>query len=332
MPGKAPSPLERIAGLAGSNGMSVDGAAVRIASELGVPAAPLRGAASYYAHLSSPPGAQVCAGTSCFLCHGGEGPQDARPVYCLGHCDRSPAWLAEDGVAHGPDGPLASLPEIHCQARTPIVTRRLLAGGAATLERARELGAYASLTSTPGPAAVPDALERSGERGCGGPGFASARKWRTCAETPADRRYLIACGDEGDPGSFIDRVLMEHHPHAILDCMILGGHAIGAAEGINVGTMTRRTALAGLVGEDLVEIHPEDALRDGVADGATVHVESRWGTIDVKARHAPRVAPGTLFLTFHFPETHANRLTGPVLDPQSKCPQYKATAVRVLPL
>lgn len=103
-------------------------------------------------------------------------------------------------------------------------------------------------------------------------------------------------------------------------------------EHYNVGTMTRRTALAGLVAEDVLEIHPEDALRDGVADGATVRVESRWGAIDVTARHAPRVAPGTLFLTFHFPETHANRLTGPVLDPQSKCPQYKATAVRVLPI
>jgi predicted molibdopterin-dependent oxidoreductase YjgC len=41
------------------------------------------------------------------------------------------------------------------------------------------------------------------------------------------------------------------------------------------------------------------------------------------------VAPGTLFLTFHYPGTHANRLTGPALDPDSNCPQYKATAVRL---
>jgi predicted molibdopterin-dependent oxidoreductase YjgC len=102
-------------------------------------------------------------------------------------------------------------------------------------------------------------------------------------------------------------------------------------EHYNVGTMTRRSGLAGLVPGDVLEIHPEDAARDGVADGTTVRVESRWGAIEVVARHAPRVSPGTLFLTFHFPETHANRLTGPVHDPQSKCPQYKATAVRVLP-
>jgi formate dehydrogenase major subunit len=103
-------------------------------------------------------------------------------------------------------------------------------------------------------------------------------------------------------------------------------------EHYNVGTMTRRSALAGLVAEDALEIHPEDALRDGVVDGDRVRVESRWGAIVVTARLALRISPGTLFLTFHFPETHANRLTGPVLDPQSKCPQFKATAVRVLPV
>jgi predicted molibdopterin-dependent oxidoreductase YjgC len=41
------------------------------------------------------------------------------------------------------------------------------------------------------------------------------------------------------------------------------------------------------------------------------------------------VAPGTLFLSFHYPQTHANRVTGPSVDPDSKCPQYKATAVRL---
>jgi formate dehydrogenase major subunit len=42
-----------------------------------------------------------------------------------------------------------------------------------------------------------------------------------------------------------------------------------------------------------------------------------------------RVAPGTLFLSFHFPETHANRVTGPQRDPESQCPEYKLTAVRL---
>ncbi|WP_193212686.1 formate dehydrogenase subunit alpha [Luteolibacter marinus] len=100
-------------------------------------------------------------------------------------------------------------------------------------------------------------------------------------------------------------------------------------EHYNVGTMTRRSPLAGLVSADVLEIHPSDALREGFRDGARVRVESRWGGTEVPVRHSPRIAPGTLFLSFHFPETHANRLTGPTLDPLSKCPQFKATAVRV---
>ena len=97
----------------------------------------------------------------------------------------------------------------------------------------------------------------------------------------------------------------------------------------NVGTMTRRTPQRELVEEDVLEIHPADARSEGVDDGERVEVESRWGRTAVTARHARRVAPGTLFLSFHFPETHANRLTGPHMDPDAKCPQYKATAVRL---
>lgn len=99
-------------------------------------------------------------------------------------------------------------------------------------------------------------------------------------------------------------------------------------EHYNVGTMTRRTANIDLVPQDPLEIHPADAKKANIADGALVNLASRWGTTQVKAKYSRRVAPGTLFLSFHYPETHTNRLTGPHLDPQSKCPQYKAVAVR----
>lgn len=97
----------------------------------------------------------------------------------------------------------------------------------------------------------------------------------------------------------------------------------------NVGTMTRRTPHRELVPEDVLEIHPEDAGRLGVADGDRVALESRWGKTEAPARRSRRVRPGTLFLSFHFPETHTNRLVGPHRDPRSKCPDYKVVAVRV---
>jgi len=100
-------------------------------------------------------------------------------------------------------------------------------------------------------------------------------------------------------------------------------------EHYNVGTMTRRTPQSELVEADLLQIHPEDAERESLKTGDRVLLQSRWGEIEVQAELNLGIAPGTLFLSFHFPETHTNRVTGPTLDPQSKCPQYKATAVRL---
>jgi predicted molibdopterin-dependent oxidoreductase YjgC len=97
----------------------------------------------------------------------------------------------------------------------------------------------------------------------------------------------------------------------------------------NVGTMTRRTPSLRLVGEDFLVMHPDDAAREGLRETERVALESRWGATSCRLRTDARVAPGTLFLSFHFPETHGIRLTGPQTDPLSRCPEYKVTAVRV---
>lgn len=76
------------------------------------------------------------------------------------------------------------------------------------------------------------AMEQSGERGRGGAAFPTGTKWRRCAEVDSASKYVIANGDEGDPGSFIDRVLMEDDPHCILEGMAICGHAVGAREGV----------------------------------------------------------------------------------------------------
>ena len=98
----------------------------------------------------------------------------------------------------------------------------------------------------------------------------------------------------------------------------------------NVGTMTRRSGQSSLTSRDFLEINPEDATRENIQDGDIITVKSRWGQIAVPVKYSTRTARNTLFLSFHFPETHANQLTGPAVDPMSKCPQYKATAVKLL--
>ena len=126
----------------------------------------------------------------------------------------------------------------------------------------------------------------------------------------------------------IDYISSPEHGVAGFPLLLITGRLL---EHYNVGTMTRRTPNQELVPEDVLEIHPVDANRENIADGDRVTLESRWGCTKVQAKHSRRIAPGTLFLSFHFPETHTNRITGPHLDPQSKCPQYKAVAVRLHP-
>lgn len=97
----------------------------------------------------------------------------------------------------------------------------------------------------------------------------------------------------------------------------------------NSGTQTRRTHNVELSGGDLVEIHPDDAAALGIADGDRVEIESAHGKASTWACVTTRVAPGNVFLSFHFPEVKTNFLTSGSSDPLTRCPEYKVTAVSV---
>ena len=73
-------------------------------------------------------------------------------------------------------------------------------------------------------------VEKSGLRGCGGGGFKTGRKWRSCFKVEGDKKYILCNGDEGDPGAFMDRSIMEGDPHVVLEGIALGAYAIGANE------------------------------------------------------------------------------------------------------
>ncbi len=100
-------------------------------------------------------------------------------------------------------------------------------------------------------------------------------------------------------------------------------------EHYNAGTMTRRTDSVRLVDRDELELCASDATRLGITDGALVIVESPWGAARARARISARIAAGSAFLAFHFPETGTNQVIGPVLDRLARCPEYKVTPVRV---
>ena len=78
------------------------------------------------------------------------------------------------------------------------------------------------------PAELCDEVERSGLRGRGGGGFPAGRKWRFAQQTPAERKFLVCNADEGDPGAFMDRAVIEGDPHRLVEGMAIAAHAIGA--------------------------------------------------------------------------------------------------------
>jgi NADH:ubiquinone oxidoreductase subunit F (NADH-binding)/(2Fe-2S) ferredoxin/Pyruvate/2-oxoacid:ferredoxin oxidoreductase delta subunit len=107
-------------------------------------------------------------------------------------------------------------------------------------------------------------ITASGLRGRGGAGFPTGRKWGLCREQPATPKYLICNGDEGDPGAFMDRSVLEADPHAVIEGMIIGAKAIGAARGFiyirdeyplavsRVGIALEQARALGLLGPDIL--------------------------------------------------------------------------------
>jgi NADH:ubiquinone oxidoreductase subunit F (NADH-binding) len=74
-------------------------------------------------------------------------------------------------------------------------------------------------------------LKKSGLRGRGGAGFPTGVKWELTRKVPADQKYIVCNGDEGDPGAYMDRGVLEGDPHSVIEGLIIGGYAIGASKG-----------------------------------------------------------------------------------------------------
>ncbi|MBW1804247.1 MAG: NADH-quinone oxidoreductase subunit F, partial [Deltaproteobacteria bacterium] len=95
-------------------------------------------------------------------------------------------------------------------------------------------GGYSSLTRILGkksPSQVITDVERSGRRGRGGAGFSTGLKWKICHNAKSDQKYIICNADEGDPGAYMDRSILEGDPHSVIEGMIIAGYSIGASTG-----------------------------------------------------------------------------------------------------
>ncbi len=96
------------------------------------------------------------------------------------------------------------------------------------------VGGYSALAKSlfeEGPEQVVEMVKKSGLRGRGGGGFPAGLKWEFTRNTPSDTKYVIVNADEGDPGAFMDRALLEGNPHSVLEGLLIGAYAIGAQVG-----------------------------------------------------------------------------------------------------
>ena len=78
---------------------------------------------------------------------------------------------------------------------------------------------------------VIETLHTSGLRGRGGAGFPTWRKWKFTREAPGDKKFVVCNADEGDPGAFMDRSILEGDPHSVIEGMVIAGHTVGAGRG-----------------------------------------------------------------------------------------------------
>lgn len=174
--------------------------------------------ASFY-HLENAT-AGLCRGTACFVARHRRPDrwrdacaQDA-PVYCLGRCHQAPASASEDGR-----------PRVEVHSRKAVVLERIA--------RPAPYGAYDALTQARdfSREALVRAVEASGLRGRGGAGYPAGKKWAAVLHQPGPVKFVVANADEGDPGAYIDRMILEEDPHALIEGLAIAAHAVGAGKG-----------------------------------------------------------------------------------------------------
>lgn len=172
---------------------------------------------------------RICRGSACFAART-RNPErwpmstdDSPTIYCLGECYSAPAVSGT-----------TVRPRVAVHARETTLLGNVAAGGARALEAYRARGGYRALELAVErtPNAVIDAVERSELRGRGGAAFPAGRKWRAVASQADPVRRIVANADEGDPGAYIDRFLMEDDPHRLIEGMTLAAFAVGADRGV----------------------------------------------------------------------------------------------------
>jgi NADH:ubiquinone oxidoreductase subunit F (NADH-binding)/NADH:ubiquinone oxidoreductase subunit E len=247
----APSALDALKQAVELQGELTDADRREAAARSGLPEAAVYGVSTFYDDLLQPRGARhvrVCTGTACFAATGdahvdalrdglglelgeraADGSVSLAETVCLGFCHSSPAVRDGDVVDAGPDVVARVLADA-CVAAAEPAWRSLLAEPVLTRP-----GDWSGLMRVLREGVQPEALladvTAAEIRGRGGAGFPAGVKWGFARAAQGDEKFVVVNGDEGDPGSYIDKQLMERNPALLLEGMALAAYAIGAARG-----------------------------------------------------------------------------------------------------
>jgi len=213
-----------------------------ISAALAIPLAELYGTVTFYHHLSRTPGGRslprVCTGPVCALRGSGQllaTLPDAVPMPCAGRCDAPIPVLVEDQVRCNRDPlPVPSpLPPPNPGGIEECVFAAIRQPGRSTLEGYVRTGGYEGWrrATSLSPGELLAELIESKLAGRGGAGFPTGLKWKAVAEAPGTPKSIVCNADEGEPGCFKDRTVLDYDPHAVIEGMLIAALATGAARG-----------------------------------------------------------------------------------------------------
>ena len=246
-----------------------------------IPLAELFGTLTFYHHFSRTPGGlnqpRVCTGPVCCLKGGQEllealQQDGATQMPCAGRCDEPIPVMWGKGVLVGTQvDSLAMrpspLPPPNPAGLEECVFASIREPARATLEGYRRTGGYEALEKALGqmkPTEVVEQIADSKLAGRGGAGFPTGTKWKAVADALPSPKTVVCNADEGEPGCFKDRALMEYDPHAVIEGMALAGYATAAERGFIylryeypeitavLEEAIRQAEEAGLLGEDIL--------------------------------------------------------------------------------
>ena len=231
------------------DGYLSDDALRAVSKALRIPIADLYGTVTFYHHFAREPGGRaaprVCTGPVCCQRGGREILQSlggaATSMPCAGRCDDPVPVLKGERVLVGqtPDAlearpsPLPP-PNPSSDGFEECVFASIREAGRATIDGYRGTGGYEGLEralAKLSPEQVVESITSSGLAGRGGAGFPTGLKWKSVAEAPGEPKSIVCNADEGEPGCFKDRVLMDYDPHAVVEGMALAAYATGATRG-----------------------------------------------------------------------------------------------------